>query len=124
MSRTSNSRKAGRIMVDFECYGAATRQKGRAQLVDVSRQGALVLKTRITPIRGELVGITADTPSGNVLLIGWCVRHVENGFAVEFDHLDERTTGFIDDLASIVPARSRPRPARGSIGPPRGRPTA
>lgn len=109
MSRTANARKAGRIMVDIECYGAATRQKGRAQLADVSREGALVLQTRIMPIRGELVGVTADTPSGSVLLIGWCVRHVHDGFAIEFDHLDERAGSFIDDLSAVVRAPSRPR---------------
>ncbi|MCA9502106.1 MAG: PilZ domain-containing protein [Myxococcales bacterium] len=109
MSRSKNERKSGRFPVDIECHGTATRQKGRALLADVSHDGALVLKTGIVPIRGELIGVTADTVAGPLLLIGWCVRHVDDGFAIEFDHLDERAAAFIDDLSSVVPTRSRGR---------------
>jgi hypothetical protein len=109
MARESNNRNTGRIMVDVKCYGAATRQKGSGQISDLSINGALVTHTEITPVRGELVGISLDSPDGAILLVGWVVRHVDQGFAIEFDHLNEKTAAFINNAAAIVPSRGRGR---------------
>jgi hypothetical protein len=111
MARESNQRTSGRIMVEVECYGAATRQKGSAQISDLSLNGAMVSHTNITPVRGELIGISFDAADGPILLIGWVVRHIDQGFAIEFDHLDQTATDFIDNCAAVVPSRGRGRPS-------------
>ena len=97
-------------MVQVECLGAATRQKGPGQVSELTRNGALVSQTEILPVRGELVGLGLESPSGAILLIGWVTRHTHQGFAIEFDHLDARAIDFIDDCAAVVPSRGRGRP--------------
>ncbi len=111
MARESNQRASGRIMVQIQCYGSATRNKGSGWISDLSRQGALISRTAVTPVRGDLVGISIDTSHGPVLLTGWVVRHIYKGFAIEFDHLDQNATEFIDDVAAIVPSRGRGKPS-------------
>ena len=96
-------------MVDVKCYGAATRQKGRGQLSDLSHTGALVSQTGLVPVRGELVGITLDSENGSILFVGWVVRHIDNGFAIEFDHLDEKAAAFLEASTGFVPTPGRGR---------------
>ena len=95
-------------MIEVECYGAATRQKGPGQISDLSRNGAMLSQTEIVPVRGELVGISFDTVDGPILMIGWVIRHIDQGFAIEFDHLDQNAIDFIDNCAAVVPSRGRP----------------
>jgi PilZ domain len=111
MARESNRRESGRIMVEVECYGAATRQKGPGQVSELSHNGALVSRTEILPVRGELVGLGMDTANGPVLLIGWVTRHTHQGFAIEFDHLDQNAIDYIDNCSAVVPSRGRGRPS-------------
>lgn len=98
--------------MQVECFGAATRQKGPGQVSELSRNGALVSQTDILPVRGELVGLGLDTANGTILLIGWVTRHTDQGFAIEFDHLDAKAIDFIDNSAAIVRSRGRGRPQR------------
>jgi len=67
----------------------------------------MISHTGLTPVRGELVGIHFESKDGPVLLIGWVVRHIEKGFAIEFDHLDAKATEFVDNATAIVPSRGR-----------------
>ena len=99
-------------MVEVECFGAATRQKGSGQISDLSRNGALLSQTDILPVRGELVGLSMESAEGPVLLIGWVTRHVDQGFAIEFDHLEPKSTDFIDNWAAVVRSRGRGMPSR------------
>jgi hypothetical protein len=107
MIRTENRRSDGRLLASFECLCATTRRKAEGVLKDISYSGALVECTGFVPSRGELVGLTFDEPVGGVLLTGWVVRHESNGFALEFEHLDEKARRLVDDLASIVAANRR-----------------
>ena len=109
MARESNRRESGRTLVEVLCYGAATRQKGPGHVSELSRNGALVSETAILPVRGELVGLSMDTANGPILLIGWVTRHINKGFAIEFDHLDPNAIDYIDNCAAVVPARRRGR---------------
>ena len=83
MQREQNRRKQGRIYTSFSCLCATVRQRGRGRVEDISPSGCLILDSPLVPCRGELVGVTFDHEVGNVLLIGWVVRHVDTGFAIE-----------------------------------------
>jgi hypothetical protein len=111
MARESNRRESGRTLVEVLCYGAATRQKGPGHVSELSRNGALVSETAILPVRGELVGLSMDTANGPILLIGWVTRHINKGFAIEFDHLDPNAIDYIDNCAAVVSSRRRGRPS-------------
>jgi len=107
MHPEENRRREGRIYTDFTCLCAAVRQRGRGRIQDISPSGCLIVDSPITPCRGELVGLTFDHKAGNMLLIGWVVRHVDNGFAIEFDHLEPDSLELIKTLESIVPTSRR-----------------
>jgi hypothetical protein len=58
-------------------------------------------------VRGELVGLSIDTADGPILLISWVTRHINRGFAIEFDHRDPNAIDYIDNCAAVVPSRRR-----------------
>jgi hypothetical protein len=104
-----NRRDSGRFEASFECSCAGIRQKGSGILEDISRSGALIEKTLLTPDPGELVGLHLDVAGvGSVVLIGRMVRRTFTGFALEFDQLDDRAAALVDNLAAVV-QRRRPR---------------
>jgi hypothetical protein len=115
MTAARNRREDGRLYTTYECALAGYRQRARGRLADISHKGALVVDTAAIPVRGELVGLAFDGEHGAVLLIGWVVRHVKSGFAIEFDHLDDRARALIDDLAALVDVERR-RAVRTSRG--------
>jgi hypothetical protein len=107
VERTRNRRQEGRLFTSYDCVLAGIRQRASGRVADISHQGALIDGTQAIPVRGELVGLTFPHGEKPVLLIGWVTRHVEHGFAIEFDHLDERARGLIDDLAALVAVEHR-----------------
>jgi hypothetical protein len=102
-----NRREDGRVYTTFECDVAGYRQRGRGRLADISHKGALIVESDAIPVRGELVGLAFDDVVGAVLLIGWVVRHIDKGFAIEFDHLNQRARDLIDDLVALVEVERR-----------------
>jgi hypothetical protein len=102
-----NRRRDGRLYTNYECLLAGYRQKARGVVRDISHHGALVVETEAIPVRGELVGLTFDHDNEAVLLIGWVTRHVDHGFAIEFDHLNERAQALIDHLSALVEVERR-----------------
>ena len=106
MSDDREPRESGRFDANFECVCAGTTQTGSGILEDISRTGALIENTPVTPDRGEIVGLSLDLAGfGCIVLIGRMVRRTMTGFAIEFDHLDADAELFIDNVASLVKSR-------------------
>jgi hypothetical protein len=91
-----------RVRTQFECLCASTSRKGEATLVNISYTGALLSQPTLTPPRGDVVIVKLPLPGDRHFhLRGRVARYDSNGFALEFDRMDDEIRRLVDDAAAI-----------------------
>jgi hypothetical protein len=112
MKRSEDRRWNSRIRTHFEISYSSGREDGSGILANISYSGALLTRTSVQPRLGSHVRVfvllSEDSPFE---VVGKVVRHVEDGFAIEYADLSPELRRLVDDAAAIVanPRDVRPR---------------
>lgn len=97
-----------RIATRFESLYSLGRSEGVGVLLDISYSGALFGETSIQPELGtEVRAFVFVQPIDPIPLAGRVVRHIENGFAIEYKDLDPEIRRLVDDASAIVSSPTR-----------------
>ncbi|HME73167.1 MAG TPA: PilZ domain-containing protein [Myxococcota bacterium] len=113
MEQSADKRRNPRIRTHFETTYSSGRQDGSGILANISYSGALLTQTSVQPRLGSQVRVyvllNEDFP---FVVVGQVVRHVEDGFAIEYADLSPELRRLVDDAAAMV-ANPRHVPPRG-----------
>ena len=94
-----------RFHTRFEAFCFSGREEGEGRLRDVSYSGAQVTDVDLRPPLGTKVQLTVLVGSSAPFeLSGAVVRHLDDGFALEFAELPAHIRSLVDDVAAIVEA--------------------
>jgi hypothetical protein len=103
MKRLADRRWNSRIRTHFEISYSSGREDGSGILANISYSGALLTQTSVQPRLGSQVRVfvllNEDAPFE---VVGKVVRHVEDGFAIEYADLSPEVRRLIDDAAAMV----------------------
>jgi len=115
--RLLDRRWDSRIRTHFEILYSSGREDGAGILANISYTGALLTQASVQPRVGSqvrvFVPLTEDSPFE---VVGKVVRHVEDGFAIEYFGLGPELRSLVDDAAALVanplhvPPRRRSQP--------------
>ena len=98
-----NRRREGRVRTKFEALYSAGRLEGTGVLQDISYSGAHFEEASLLPSIGlEIRVYVFIQPVSPLELVGWVVRHTDNGFAIEYKVTDPEAQRLVDDIAAIV----------------------
>ncbi len=110
MNSFNQERRALRIQTHFETLYSTGGEDGMGILADISYSGARLEKTTQKPKVGTPLRLYVTlAPTQTFELVGRVARHLENGFAIEYDFPpDPSVRRFVDDAAALVsgPRRS------------------
>jgi hypothetical protein len=103
-------RRDSRLRTAFEVLNAHPPLEGIALVHDLSTHGACITGTSARPEIGKTVQLSVRVSEGepSCIIIGKVVRHIENGFAVEFDK-PEMQLGPIGEVLAAEAPRENPR---------------
>jgi hypothetical protein len=105
-------RRDARFQTAFEVLNVHPPLEGIALLRDLSSHGACIENTSARPELGRAVQLrvrVADREEPQTL-IGNVVRHIDNGFAVEFDHSEPELRQQLGIALAAAPSPENPRP--------------
>jgi hypothetical protein len=114
MKRLVDRRWNSRVRTHFEILYSSGREDGSGILANISYSGALLIQASVQPRMGSQVRVyvllSEDSPFE---VVGEVVRHVDDGFAIEYADLAPELRLLVDDAAAIV-ANPRQGPLRKS----------
>lgn len=94
-----------RFQTRFEALCSSGREEAEGVLSDLSYSGAQLVGGRLQPPIGTKVRLyVLIEPVEPFQLVGSVVRHIDDGFAIEFSRLDPEIERLVDDVAAIVGA--------------------
>ena len=94
-----------RFCARFEAFCSSGREEGQGQLRDLSYSGAQISDVAFRPALGTTVRLfVLVDPSPPFELTGVVVRHLDDGFAIEFSELAAEVRNLVDDVAAVVRA--------------------
>ena len=103
MKRSADRRRNSRIRTHFETRYSSGREDGSGILANISYSGALLTQASLQPRLGSQVRVyvllSEDSPFE---VVGQVVRHVEDGFAIEYADLSPELRRLVDDAAAMV----------------------
>lgn len=103
MERSADRRRNFRIRTHFEATYSTERQEGSAILANISYSGALLTQASLQPRLESQVRVyvllNEDFP---FVIVGRVVRHVEDGFAIEYADLSPEVRRLVDYAAAMV----------------------
>jgi len=103
MAQSGNRRRDGRVQTRFESLYSAGRSEGTGVLQDISYSGAMIVGASLKPEIGKQLRIYVFVqPVAPFELVGTVVRHSDDGFAIEYDNVNDAVRRFVDDAAAIV----------------------
>jgi hypothetical protein len=105
MAPSIEKRRTSRVRTRFETPYSAARENGTGILANISCSGALLTETSLQPRIGSQVRVYVllSEPFG---VVGKVVRHLEDGFAIEYAAVSPKLSRLIDDAAAIVGGRA------------------
>jgi hypothetical protein len=113
MEPSADRRRNSRIRTRFETSYSSGREDGLGLLANISYSGALLTQTSLQPRIGSQVRVFIFlSEQAPFVIIGQVVRHVEDGFAIEYADLSPELRRLIDDAAAMVGDPARVAPAR------------
>jgi hypothetical protein len=111
MRGLADKRWHSRVRTHFEISYSSGREDGSGILANISYSGALLTQVSVQPVLGSKVRIFVllieDSPFE---IVGQVVRHVEDGFAIEYADLSPELRRLIDDAATIAGHRAHVPP--------------
>jgi len=103
MEKTVDRRRHSRIRIRFETSYSSGRQDGSGMLMNISYTGALLKQTSFQPRLGSHVRVNVLlSQDSHFEIMGQVVRHVEDGFAIEYVALSPELRRLVDDAAAMV----------------------
>jgi PilZ domain-containing protein len=103
MELSTEKRRDFRIQTHFETSFSSGGQQGSGILGDISYSGALLRQTSLRPRIASQVRVRIFLGEGSpFVVVGQVVRHVEDGFAIEYADLRAEVRQFVDRIAAIV----------------------
>jgi hypothetical protein len=103
MRRLLDRRWNSRVRTHFEILYSSGREDGSGILVNISYSGALLIQTSVQPRLGSQVRVFVLLREDSPFQVeGKVVRHVEDGFAIEYAALDPELRRLVEDAAAVV----------------------
>ncbi|HME73610.1 MAG TPA: PilZ domain-containing protein [Myxococcota bacterium] len=82
---------------------SADRFNGSGILANISYSGALLTQVSVQPLLGSQVRVYVLLSEDSLFeIVGQVVRHVEDGFAIEYADLRPELRRLVDDAAAMV----------------------
>ena len=109
MTQSSDRRRNGRFLTQFEALLSNGRDEGTGILVDISLRGAAFRDATVTPPLGAVVrAYVFVNPVSPFELSGRVVRREEGGFfAMEYEKLRPEVARLVEDVAALVAVPKR-----------------
>ena len=97
----SDKRRGSRIRTRFETTYSVGREEGTGILAEISHSGALLTQASVQPRLGSKIRVYVLL-SEPFEVAGKVVRHVDDGFAIEYADVSPELRRLIDDAAAVV----------------------
>jgi hypothetical protein len=106
MERSAERRRDFRIRTHFETSFSSGSLQGSAMLGDISYSGALLTQTSLQPHLGSQVRVyILFNESSPFVVVGQVIRHITDGFAIEYADLRSEVREFVDKVAEYMGKR-------------------
>jgi len=103
MRRLLDRRWDSRIRTHFEILYSSGREDGSGILANISYSGALLTQASVLPRLGSQVRVFVLLREDSPFEVeGKVIRHVEDGFAIEYAYLGPELRRLVDDAAAVV----------------------
>ena len=103
MKWLADKRWNSRIRTHFEASYSSGREDGSGILANISYSGALLTQVSVQPRLGSQVRVYVLLIEHSPFeIVGQVVRHVEDGFAIEFADLSSEVRDLVDEAAAMV----------------------